>query len=188
MTIVVDGNIGAGKTTQLNHLERLGYKVKREPVNDWPLEKFYRNPSDTCFLFQIAVLQSNLKDPDIDIYERGILPGRMVFWEDMLLKGIVKRTEEHFWYDKLFNSLKWFPDKYIFIKTDLDVAEERIKHRKQPGDKSVSMDLLERLNARYEDMLEVIKTKCEVHVVDGNLPEEEVLRNVMKIIQGPESI
>jgi hypothetical protein len=40
MKIVIDGNIGAGKTTQLNLLESKGFKVHREPIEKWPLELF----------------------------------------------------------------------------------------------------------------------------------------------------
>ena len=187
MTIVIDGNIGAGKTTQLNHLEKLGYKVKREPVEDWPLEKFYRNPSSTCFMFQIAVLHSNIKRKEFQVYERGILPGRMVFWEDLLLRGIVKNTEEHFWYDKIFEELKWFPDKYIFIDVKPETSLERIKSRHQAGDKSIDITLLQSLNNRYKHMIGCIRGKCEVHVLDGEQSEEEILRQIKKIIQVPSS-
>jgi deoxyadenosine/deoxycytidine kinase len=38
MRIVIDGNIGAGKTTQLGLLEKIGYTVRREAIDDWPLE------------------------------------------------------------------------------------------------------------------------------------------------------
>jgi len=187
MTIVIDGNIGAGKTTQLNHLEKLGHSVKREPVNDWPLEKFYRNPSSTCFMFQIAVLYSNLKRDEYEVYERGILPGRMVFWEDLLLRGIVKNTDEHFWYDKLFEELKWFPDTYIFLDIKPERSLERIKHRVQAGDKSITLPLLQSLYSRYKYMIERIKDKCPVYIIDGELPEEEILRQIKNIIQVPNS-
>lgn len=187
MTIVIDGNIGAGKTTQLGHLEKLGYSVKREPVSDWPLEKFYRNPSATCFMFQIAVLYSNLKKKEYQVYERGILPGRMVFWEDLLLRGVVKSTEEHFWYDKLFEELKWYPDKYIFLDIKPETSFKRISKRTQAGDNSIDMNLLQSLNNRYKYMIERIREKCEVHIIDGELPEEEILRQIKKIIQVPSS-
>lgn len=31
MKVVIDGNIGSGKTTQLDLLEMRGYRVRREP-------------------------------------------------------------------------------------------------------------------------------------------------------------
>jgi len=36
-------------------------------------------------------------------------------------------------------------------------------------------------------MIERIREKCEVHIIDGELPEEEILRQIKKIIQVPSS-
>jgi len=40
--VVIDGNIGSGKTTQLGLLEKKGWKVRRDPIDEWPLEEFYK--------------------------------------------------------------------------------------------------------------------------------------------------
>lgn len=182
MSIVIDGIMGAGKSTQITMLEEEGYKVKREPVEDWPLEKFYRNKAEWCFLFQVAVLQSNLEDKDVQVYERGILPCRMVFWQDLLNKGIVRHSEEHYWYDKLWNSLVWYPKKYIFIDVDIDVAMGRISNRHQSGDKSISREFLARIDERYREMLKTLEKHCEVHIIDGNGSYEDVRAQIKKII------
>lgn len=183
MTIVIDGNIGAGKSTQLDLLGENGYTVRKEPVGEWPLEKFYRNPSEWAFLFQVAVTQSNLVGEPGEIIERGILPGRMVFWEDMMIRGVVKNIEEHYWYDKLWNSLKWFPDIYIFIDTSPEVAMGRIKSRKQSGDRYVDIDSLSRLRDRYMEMLAKIKKEVRVIIIDGDRPKMEIHEKILKIIQ-----
>ena len=185
MTIVIDGNIGAGKSTQLDLLESLGYSVKKEPVDDWPLDKFYQNNSKWAFLFQMAVLHANLvpSDCNIDFIERGILPGRMVFWEDMMNRGIVEHSEEHYWYDKLWNSLKWYPDIYIFINTSPSVAMGRIEQRYQVGDRYIKKETLERLHLRYIEMLDIIKHDCKVFIVDGDNERQKIHDDILKIIQ-----
>jgi hypothetical protein len=40
MKIVIDGNIGSGKTTQLGLLEQKGWKLRREPIDKWPPQRF----------------------------------------------------------------------------------------------------------------------------------------------------
>jgi predicted ATPase len=53
MKVVIDGNIGSGKTTQLGLLEKAGYIVRREPIDQWPLEEFYiktRNVGHSIFI------------------------------------------------------------------------------------------------------------------------------------------
>ena len=56
MKIVIDGNIGVGKSTQLRLLEQVGYKVYREPIDDWSLELFYKDQSRWAFLLQMQIL------------------------------------------------------------------------------------------------------------------------------------
>ena len=56
MKSVIDGNIGCGKTTQLKILENIGFNVRYEPIEDWPLDLFYSDMERWGFLFQIVVL------------------------------------------------------------------------------------------------------------------------------------
>ena len=55
--IAVAGNIGSGKTTQLDLLERKGWSVKREPIDEWPLDLFYKDKSRWALLLQMKILQ-----------------------------------------------------------------------------------------------------------------------------------
>ena len=72
MKIVIDGNIGAGKTTQLSLLKRLGARVFKEPIEEWPLKEFYANPKKGIFPLQMAVLRT-VCDQGPGIYERFLL-------------------------------------------------------------------------------------------------------------------
>jgi deoxyadenosine/deoxycytidine kinase len=47
--VVIDGNIGSGKTTQLGLLEKKGYMVRREAIHDWTLDEFYADPARWAF-------------------------------------------------------------------------------------------------------------------------------------------
>jgi deoxyadenosine/deoxycytidine kinase len=58
MKIVIDGNIGAGKTTQLNFLKNMGARVFKEPIEEWPLKEFYEDPKRGIFPLQMAVLRT----------------------------------------------------------------------------------------------------------------------------------
>ena len=67
--VVVDGNIGSGKTTVLSALESRGFAVVTEPVDEWcsefvhrgsressPISKFYEDPHRYAMSFQLHVL------------------------------------------------------------------------------------------------------------------------------------
>jgi deoxyadenosine/deoxycytidine kinase len=83
MKVVIDGNIGSGKTTQLNLLEKVGWTVQREPIDDWPLELFYKDKSRWALLLQMKILQTlqPVKTKDVVVYERCLLSTRYVFWD-----------------------------------------------------------------------------------------------------------
>ena len=59
LRVVIDGNIGSGKTTQLGLLEKTGYTVRREAIQDWPLEEFYKDPARWAFLLHTSILLTN---------------------------------------------------------------------------------------------------------------------------------
>ena len=184
MTVVIDGNIGAGKTTQLDMLASAGLKVRKEPVQDWPVDKYYQKPQDWAFLLQVAILESNMLEEGVEVYERGPIPGRMVFWEDLVIRGEIRRIEEHYWYDKLWERMKWYPKKYIFLNAPPELSHERVKARHQKGDTFITLKSLQDLHARYMKMLETIGTHCEVHIIDGTKPQNLIHAEVLKIIQG----
>ena len=110
MKIVIDGNIGSGKTTQLDLLDDIGFKVKREPLNQWPLDLYYSDPERWGLLFQLLILQTLKTYPGFMIYERSPISSRDVFWKTM------KKTDlENQVYLKEFELQGWFPDVYILI-------------------------------------------------------------------------
>ena len=106
--IIVDGVIGAGKTTVISLIEKqinnngLNLKIKAiyEPVKEWndtgALQYFYDNIEKNCYEFQtysfITRIESvieelyNNQDADIYILERSIWTDKYIFME--LLKDL----------------------------------------------------------------------------------------------------
>jgi deoxyadenosine/deoxycytidine kinase len=178
LKFVVDGNIGSGKTTQLNLLEAKGYRVKREPIEDWPLELYYTDPARWGLSFQLTVLQSHsqlIDDPNLCIYERYPGSGTRVFWPLM-----EKTAGEDSVYKHAFELQGWEPDIFIWINTPPTKCYENITRREQSGDKSVSTDYLEQLHLKYEEMFE--KLDCTKFKINGDQSIEKVHEEIMKII------
>lgn len=116
--VIVDGLIGAGKSTFLSYLEREGYEVLQEPLDQWRaldgqfnlLEDFYRDPDRYGTVFQMFTLitrwiqfdgwrdrsargrgRASLRAnprPDLLFIERGVL-GDSVFAEVMFRRGTI---------------------------------------------------------------------------------------------------
>lgn len=172
MHIVIDGNIGSGKTTQLELLEQNGWSVKREPLDEWPLDLFYKDMSRWALLLQMKILQTLRPVRDgVTVYERCLLSTRHVFWEYLRTKKLVT-TEEDSVYQNAYERYLWHPDVYIFLAKSPKTAFEHIQKRKQVGDSRVTLKYLEELHALYEKML--MNVPCKVYVVttEGRTPAE----------------
>lgn len=181
MHIVIDGNIGSGKTTQLDLLDAAGWLVKREPLDQWPLELFYKDMSRWALLLQLKILQTIRPESDkgVTVYERCLLSTRYVFWEYLWSKKLV-RAEEHDVYENAYEKYKWYPDVYIYLAKKPELAYEHIQTRGQTGDKSVSLEYLKDLDDLYARML--MHVPCHVHVVNAHQSPEEIHAEVLTIL------
>lgn len=181
MKVVIDGNIGSGKTTQLNLLERKGWTVRREPIDEWPLEAFYADPKRWAFYFHMVILQTlrPLKTKVPVIYERSLLSSRHVFWPIMLRKGLVT-AEEDATYSKFYDQYSWFPDLYIFLSKKPEIAWEHIQARGQKGDTGVTFDYLKELDTEYQKLVKNVP--CRVYVLNANRTVDEIHKEICQIL------
>ena len=181
MKIVIDGNIGSGKTTQLGLLEQKGWQVRREPIDEWPLEEFYKDPTRWAFLFHMTILQTlrPLKTRQAVVYERSLLSSRWVFWPVLQSHGNVTDAE-HKVYDKFYDQYAWYPDLYIFLSKDVDLAYEHVTKRGQAGDSGVTLEYMKELEAEYRNL--VMKVPCKVHVINANRAVDEIHTEICKIL------
>lgn len=179
MRIVIDGNIGAGKTTQLDLLASKGWCVRREPVDQWPLEDFAKDPSRWAFYFHMKIMQTCR--PVITfrhvIYERSLQSSRWVFWPT--LSSIVTPQEENL-YDHFYQEYAWFPDLYIYLDKPPDLAYEHIQKRTQAGDSYVSKPYLEQLDRQYNTFLQALD--CTVIRIDATQSVDKIHQDICDIL------
>jgi deoxyadenosine/deoxycytidine kinase len=179
--VVIDGNIGSGKTTQLNLLEKKGWMVKREPIEKWPLELFYKDKSRWALLLQLKIFQTlqPIKSKGVVVYERCLLSTRYVFWEYLLQKKLVLPEEDEV-HSAVYEKEVWYPDIYIFLSKEPEKALEHIKQRKQTGDSGISLDYLKDLDKLYRNM--ILKVPCRVHVINAHQTPEEIHKQILSLL------
>lgn len=159
MKVVIDGNIGSGKTTQLNLLEKKGFLVFREPIHKWPLQEFYENPKEGIFPLHMAILRT-LRPQGPGVYERSLSSSRWVFWEWARARNSAPHHET---YEYFYEKNVWWPDLYIFLAKSPEQCHRDIQKRGQTGDEYVSLEYLKELDELYQKL--VMKYPCRVHVV-----------------------
>ena len=185
MKVVIDGNIGAGKTTQLNLLEKKGFIVQREPIEQWPLEEFYKDPARWSFYFHMAILQTvqPRETSETLFIERSLLSSRYVFWPLLVEKGLVTPGEDAT-YSYFYEKLKWEPDVYVFLSKTPENSFRHIQNRQQDGDTGVSFEYLGELDNKYNELLKTIK--CPVIVIDANKTPGEIHNEIIANIFPPD--
>ena len=175
MRIVIDGNIGSGKTTQINLLESKGYKVKREPIEQWPLDLFYSDMERWGLTFQLVVIHT-LRTSDINtVFERSPLSAREIFWSS--LKKTPLEDQVFRW---AYEKDAWYPDVYILLDKDPEICYNHIQTRDQEGDSGVSMEYLKTLDKKYQTMFDGIT--CPKFRVDASRPREHIHENILSIL------
>ena len=168
--IAIEGNIGAGKTTQLDMIS--GHRVFREPVHLWPLEEFYQDSQKNAFLMQATVLAS-FKDHGPGIYERSTFASKTVF------SNFDSETEKMS-YELMYDRLGWDPDYWIFLESDPEKCYRKVRGRRGPGDSYVTLEYLKEIDRRYKKMYEKVKGKA--FVVNADRPAEEVHKSILEIL------
>ena len=181
MKIVVDGNIGAGKSTQLCLLESAGYSVKREPIDEWSLDLFYEDQSRWALLLQMQILNSFSCDSGNVVYERCPLSSNYVFWKNLVNNGVVTKPEDAI-YQKYYEKMSWYPDLYIYLATTPEYVYERIQSRHQAGDSKITLEYLTELHTLYCNFLRCVPCKVRSVVVAGRTPEQ-IHQEIISIIR-----
>ena len=175
MKIVIDGNIGSGKTTQINLLEEKGFRVKREPIEEWPLELFYSDMERWGLTFQLVVIHTLRTNAMNTIFERSPLSAREIFWQS--LKKTPLEDQVFQW---AYEKDAWYPDVYILLDKSPELCYKHIQTRGQEGDSGVSLDYLKSLNEKYHTMFNGIT--CPRYQVDASQSREQIHENIVTIV------
>lgn len=180
---LIDGNIGAGKTTLVKLLEAYlngqGIKAKAilEPVDIWresaALQYFYGDIAGRAYEFQTftfitrikRVINDILANPDAEVYlfERHIWSDRYIF--GALLKeqfGPVRLQMYEMWWDMWAYIFPMKPTKWILLDTDVDTACHRITTRNRGEETSgISRDYLSQLHTKHHQFYTALIAKGE---------------------------
>lgn len=160
MTIItIDGNIGAGKTTILNHLHsNHNIYIDLEPIDKWKpfLDDIYINKKN-YFNFQIRVWldRSWIQEKDnysTIIMERSPYFIRNTFNESMLNNKLISVQEGvimNEFYDKTDEI--WNSNYYIYIRSSPEKCLERILNRGRENEMNIDINYLKEIHDLHEE-------------------------------------
>lgn len=192
-TVLIEGNIGSGKTTFLNHFHKYeDVCVLSEPVAKWRnlkgtnlLELMYKDPGRWAMPFQsyvtLTILQNHILQTDkrVKLMERSIYSARNCFVENMYKTKVMDEGMYHIlqeWYDFIDKTMEIRADLIVYLRTSPKVVYERMKKRARCEESCIPFKYLEELHNLHENWLihNRIENNAKVLVLDANLDMEQI--------------
>jgi len=157
--IVVEGPIGAGKTSLTHRLaEHLGADTLLENAGDNPfLPRFYQEPkryalpTQLHFLFERSRQLRELAQGDLF---RATIVSDFLIDKDMLFARLNLDDDEFDLYQKVYADLAPqapTPDLVIYLQAPIDALQERVKRRGVEFERGMNAGYLQRLANSYSE-------------------------------------
>ena len=190
--IVIQGNIGSGKSTWVNHLKekyinRPDICFLQEPVDEWlsikdangvnALEHYYNDQHKYAFMFQMMAYISRLSilkraiesnKYRIIITERCLFTDRNVFCKMLYDDGLIDIIGYQIynkWFDEFIN-IGAVHYKHIYLRTDPLISKMRVDKRARK-EETIPLEYLEKCHA-YHDRWLLNPEMNNVVVLDAN--------------------
>ena len=189
--VVIEGNIGVGKTSVLDVIEAMGFKVFREAIDEMQpfLERMYNGTDRSSDILQLCVgvqqmrivkeIIAILKQSGTKCDKNGVPVFFVERWvgsaEHVFIKSA--RSAEHIsitsegiklWRDMLLHSgVSSVPvSTYLYISADPEIAYRRIVKRSEvrTSERAMQKEYIVSLHRLYEGFIKTLREKGE-HVV-----------------------
>lgn len=171
--LIVEGNIGAGKSTFLKLLQDYcAAHVVFEPHEQWQnigghnlLDKFYTEPNRWAYTFQSYAFVTRMRadqearkksNHQTFIIERSVFSDRYCFAKNCFEMGVMSPIEWNLyqdWFEWLVTAQNYIPDGFIYLKTDPKTCYDRMMIRNRSEESCVSLDYLTMIHQKHEHWL-----------------------------------
>ena len=156
--LVIEGNIGAGKTSLASLLaEETGSRLVLESFSDNPfLAKFYEEPERYAFQLELSFLSERYHQIKTELGHPDLF-GQSVVSDYFLAKSFIfskhnLKDDEMKLFEKLFSIINLQaprPDLYVYLHLPVEKLLENIKQRGRSYEKHISYEYLKEVQEGY---------------------------------------
>lgn len=163
--ISLEGNIGCGKSTTLDHLRRRGYRVVTENLEEWGflLTKFYQDPARWSFVLQLTILESmcrqieDLQNSETDpvVFLERSPATTYLFARNSLELGHMTREQFDAYRDYFHRRVASLPTiQHILLFLHHEQCHDRVYYRQREGERGgITVDYLRRIEDLHNEMI-----------------------------------
>ncbi len=156
--LVIEGNIGAGKTTLAEMISSdYNAQLVTESFAGNPfLPKFYANPSTYAFTLEMSFLAERYSQLMNELQNRDLFKDFAVadyyFMKSLIFASVTLSDDEFTLYRKFFNLIYARlprPDLYVYLHKDTDVLQKMIKKRGRDYESNIADEYLDNITKAY---------------------------------------
>lgn len=173
--IVIEGNIGAGKTSLSKMLsDELGARLILEEFSDNPfLPLFYKNSERYGFPVELFFMTERHKQLQELLIEGDLFKQRVVsdyvFSKTLLFAGQTLQGEELRLFQRLFNTLNASfpkPDLLVYLHRSTTKLLDNIKKRARPYEQDMKASYLQKIQEAYFSFFRLKEKELPILVLD----------------------
>ena len=174
--IVVEGNIGSGKTSLATKLsEDFNTRLVLERFAENPfLPLFYDQPIRYAFPLELSFLADRYQQLNDELSLPDLFKQQTVsdyiLSKSLIFANITLKDDENKLYQRLFQIINPHlpkPDLLIFLHKDVEQLKKNIKQRGRTYEQNIEEDYLQKLEAGYWEYLKQLKD-ARILVIDTN--------------------
>ncbi|HYW97014.1 MAG TPA: deoxynucleoside kinase [Bacteroidales bacterium] len=156
--LVIEGNIGAGKTSLANRLaEDMGARLILEKFAENPfLPKFYSDPAKYSFPLELSFLAERYKQHKEQLTHRDMFAPLAIadyyFSKSLIFAAITLPVDEYNLYRQLYNIIHQhlpLPDLYVYLYLPVENLMKNIGKRGRDYERGISSEYLTKLQDGY---------------------------------------
>ena len=184
--VVIEGNIGAGKTTLARMLaERFNHRLVLEEFSDNPfLPLFYRDPERYAFPVELFFMAERHKQLEAelsnqDLFNQGTVADYLFIKTKLFARNSLNEQEFRL-FSRLFRALDLSfprPDLIVYLHRPVEALQENIRRRGRSFERDMKDSYLQSVQQVYLDYLRSV-TDVPVLLVElgnENFAEDRVL-------------
>lgn len=181
--LIIEGNIGAGKTTLSQMLaEDYGFKLLLEEFADNPfLPHFYQNPDRYAFPVELFFMTERHKQlqqelAQRDLFQEGIVSD-YIFFKTLLFARNNLNTEEYRLFQRLFNILNAAfpkPDLLVYLHRSADRLMDNIRKRGRSFEQEIEPSYLQQIQQSY---FEFFRSNEQLPILVIDIEDMDFLNN-----------
>jgi deoxyadenosine/deoxycytidine kinase len=174
--LVIEGNIGSGKTTLSEMISRdYNAQLVCENFADNPfLEKFYANPKSYAFTLEMSFMAERYSQLMNELQNRDLFKDFAVadyyFMKSLIFASVTLSDEEFKLYRKFFDIIYARlprPDLYIYLHKDSSTLKKLIKKRGRKYEENIEEIYLDKITNAYFNYFRQ-QSEFPVIIIDTN--------------------